>query len=187
MTKKTFPLLHTKRLFLREFKSTDAQAVFNIFSQEAVTEYYNREKMTTINEAEDLVEVRAGIFNHGVGVRWAIVMPREGNFVIGSCGIYKLDERNQSAEIGFDLHPDFWRRGIMTEALGAIISYGYSEDFFFYLNRFQALTYLDNTASRGLLTKLGFEEEGILRKFGHWKGQSHDLRIYSLLRNEWNK
>ena len=72
----------------------------------------------------------------------------------------------------------------MSEALGAAINFGYSDDFFFFLNRIQALTNLDNFASGALLRKLGFQEEGILRQFGHWKGESHDLKVFSLLRDE---
>jgi ribosomal-protein-alanine N-acetyltransferase len=182
---KKFPNLETKRLQLREFRLTDAQAVFEIFSQDAVTKYHNLETMTSAGQAVNLVRGRIGIFNHDVGIRWAIVMQNDLDIVIGSCGFYDLDKDHRSAEIGYDLHPAYWHQGIMTEALRAGINFGYSDRFYFHLNRIQALTYLDHKISGLLLLKLGFQEEGILRNYGYWKGEYHDLRVYSLIREDW--
>ena len=98
---------------------------------------------------------------------------------------YNLNKASRSVEIGYDLHPAYWRQGIMTEALRAVIDYGFSEEFCFWLNRIEALTYVEHEASAGLLRKLGFQEEGIRREYGYWKGESHDLRSFSLLRRDW--
>jgi ribosomal-protein-alanine N-acetyltransferase len=57
-----FPTLTTKRLVLREFQPTDAQAVFEIFSYEGVTRYHNVETMTEIEQAERIVTGRMGLF-----------------------------------------------------------------------------------------------------------------------------
>lgn len=172
---------------LREFRQSDAQAAFEVFSQEAVTRYHNVETMQSIEQAEKLVEARAGAFERGLGVRWGIVLREQGEGVIGSCGYYNLNKGNRSAEIGYDLHPAHWRQGIMSEALNTVIGYGFSEGFFYWLNRIEALTYVEHEASVGLLRKLGFEEEGIRREYGYWKGESHDLRGFSLLRRDWEE
>ena len=68
----------------------------------------------------------------------------------------------------------------------AIIGYGFSEEFRFRLNRIEAITTMEHEASVGLLKKLGFQEEGIRREYGYWKGQCHDVRSFSLLRWDWN-
>ena len=180
-----FPILQTKRLVLRKFRRSDAQAVFEIFSQDVVTRYHNVETMQSIGQAEKLVEARASAFERGLGVRWGVVLRGRGDSVIGSCGYYNLNEVNRSVEIGYDLHPAYWRQGIMTAALRAAIDYGFSEGFFFWLNRIEALTYVDHEASVGLLRKLGFQAEGIRREYGYWKGAAHDLRSFSLLRRDW--
>ena len=179
-------MLNTRRLILREFRPTDAQAVFDSFSQEAVTNYINRGPMQSLQEAEKLVEVRASLFERGIGIRWAITLKEDQDSVFGSCGYYKLDKGNRSAEIGYDLHSAYWRQGFMTEALRLVIDFAYSDQFYFYLNRIQALTYVDHQASIGLLMKLGFEEEGLRREAGYWKNQYHDLRSFSLLRRDWH-
>jgi ribosomal-protein-alanine N-acetyltransferase len=180
-----FPVLQTKRLVLREFRRSDAQAAFEIFSQDAVTKYHNVETMQSIEQAEKLVEARASVFERGLGVRWGIVLRERRDTVIGSCGYYNLNKANRSVEIGYDLHPAYWRQGITTEALRAVIDYGFSEEFCLWLNRIEALTYVEHEASAGLLRKLGFQEEGIRREYGYWKGEAHDLRSFSLLRRDW--
>lgn len=180
-----FPVLKTDRLLLREFRPTDAQAVFDSFSQEAVTKYINRGPMQSIQEAEKLVEVRTSLFGRGIGIRWAITLIENPDSLIGSCGYYKMDKGNHSVETGYDLHSAFWRQGFMTEAITAVINFAYSDQFFFYLNRIQALTYVEHQASIGLLLKLGFQDEGLRREAGYWENQYHDLRSFSLLRRDW--
>jgi hypothetical protein len=96
-----------------------------------------------------------------------------------------MDKGNHSVETGYDLHSAFWRQGLMTEALTTVINFAYSDQFFFYLNRIQALTYVAHRASIGLLLKLGFQEEGLRREAGYWENQYHDLRSFSLLRRDW--
>ena len=82
-----FPILQTKRLTLREFRRLDAQAVFEIFSQQVVTRYHNVETMQFLEQAEKLVKARASVFERGLGVRWGIVLREQKNRVIGSCGV----------------------------------------------------------------------------------------------------
>jgi ribosomal-protein-alanine N-acetyltransferase len=180
-----FPKLTSRRLVLRQFRPSDAHAVYQIFSQDIVTRYHNLEIMDSITQAEKVVKIRAKSFERGEGARWAITRIGWEDDLIGSCGYYNLNGIHFSVEIGYDLHPDYWRQGIMTEALSAVIDYGYSGAFEFPLNRIQALTYLDHKASAGLLLKLGFQEEGIRRESGYWKGEFHDLRCFSLLRRDW--
>ena len=184
MSNRKFPVLNTRRLMLREVRPTDATAVFDSLSQEVTTKYINRGPMESLDEAEKLVEIRASLFERGIGIRWAITLRENPDSLIGSCGYYKMDKGNHSVETGYDLHPAFWREGLMTEALTAVINFAYSDQFFFYLNRIQALTYVDNQASIGLLMKLGFQEEGLRREAGYWENQYHDLRSFSLLRRD---
>ena len=182
-----FPTLTTKRLVLREFQSSDSQAVFKIFSYEGVTRYHNVDTMTEIEQAERIVASRMGLFPNQWGVRWAITHRDDVDTVIGSCGFYMANKEFRSTEIGFELHPDYWRRGLMTETLSAVLNMGFSERFFFELNRVQALTSQENIASINLLQKFGFQHEGILREYGYWNNCFHDLRMYSLLRREWQE
>ena len=180
-----FPALDTERLILREYRASDAQAVFDIFSQDIVTRHYILETMQSTEQAKALVATRAGLFGKEMGVRWAVCLRENEDRVIGSCGCYRLNKTFRSIEIGYDLHPAFWRQGIMTEALTGMLDFCFGDGFFFRLTRVEALTEMDNAASTGLLVKLGFEVEGIRREYGYWKGRYHDVRAFSLLRRDW--
>ena len=99
--------------------------------------------------------------------------------------LYNSNPVSHSVEIGYELHAGHWRQGIMSEALSAMIDYCFSARFAFPLNRIEALTDVAHIASLGLLSKLGFQEEGIRREYGYWKSNFHDLRAFSLLRRDW--
>lgn len=71
----------------------------------------------------------------------------------------------------------------MTEALRAIIDYGFE---YLKLNRIEVHTAAINAASRSLLRRLGFFEEGVFRESSFFKGEFRDNCQYSLLRREWN-
>lgn len=180
-----FPILTTERLILREFRPDDAPAVFAIFSREVVTRYHNLERMQSPAEAQALVERRLALWTDGIGARWAIALGAQPAASIGSCGYYNANAVSRSIEIGFELHPGHWRRGIMSEALNAMIDHCFSDGFAFPLNRIEALIDVAHIASLGLLSKLGFQEEGIRREYAYWKSRFHDLRAFSLLRRDW--
>jgi ribosomal-protein-alanine N-acetyltransferase len=180
-----FPVLSTQRLILREFSPSDARAVYDIFSRDVVTMHYVFDAMRSLDEARKLVKTRIAAFAKGAGIRWGIALRDHGDTIVGSCGYYSPNRAFHSVELGYDLHPGFWRRGIMTEALTAIFDFAFSEAFIFHLNRIEALTELNNKASIRLLTKLGFQEEGIRREYGYWKDEYHDVRSFALLRQDW--
>ncbi len=81
--------------------------------------------------------------------------------------------------IGYDLSRPYWRRGIMTEALEAVIEFGFER---MGLNRIEAVVFVENVASHRLLEKLRFEREGVLRDYEFLKGRFVDMVMYSLLR-----
>jgi [ribosomal protein S5]-alanine N-acetyltransferase len=180
-----FPVLETERLLLREFSFEDAKDVFEIFSLEEVTRFHNLETMTDVGEAERLVAARIALYSHSLGIRWAITKKENPEKVVGSCGLFSLDRTFRSAEIGYDLHPDFWDSGIVTEAIIATLNFGYSHHFFYPLNRVEAVTDPAHDISIHVLRKLSFTEEGIRREYGFWKGRFHDLRAFSILRCDW--
>lgn len=88
-------------------------------------------------------------------------------------------------EIGYELDPAYWGEGIATQALSMVIQTCFKQDFPIKLNRITATTHIVNPASIAVLKKLGFEEEGVLREYGYWKGKYHTVRLFSLLRGDW--
>jgi ribosomal-protein-alanine N-acetyltransferase len=112
--------------------------------------------------------------------RWVIVQKADGA-PIGTCGFHKWDKSHRRAEIGYDLSPDFWGKGFMTEALREVIRHGLSS---MKLNRIEAMIYPENTRSLAVAQRLGFKQEGILRDYSRQGDRYFDHSLYSLLASD---
>jgi len=176
-----FPELTTERLHLREFNLRDAQAVFEILGREDVNEWLETDTLKSIKEAEARIQSRMNLFKDGLGLRWAITLKENPSRVIGSCGYFSLRRGTQTVEIGFELHPDYWRRGMMSEAMQAILQYSFSAQALIPVHRIEAIVIPSNIPSCRILHKLGFEREGVRREFGFWKGRYQDVYLYARL------
>ena len=84
--------------------------------------------------------------------------------------------------MGYVLHPLYWNCGYGTEALNAILSYGFSN---LDLRRIEARYRIENKASLSIMKKVGMQEEGILRKSLYVKGKYRDIGICSILKEEY--
>ncbi len=176
-----FPQLETKNIILREIQLSDAEAVFQFFSDVDVLKYHDAEVFTSVERATRLINHWHDRFLSRQGIRWGIVRKNE-NIIIGTCGYRFWGKPLFCAEIGYELTKAYWRQGIMSDALKTIIKFGFESQ----LNRIEATVMLENTASMKLLKKLGFIEEGVLREYGFWKEQFHDLKIFSLLKKDYD-
>lgn len=118
-----FPKLETQRLWLRQAIEEDAEAVFAVFSDLKVTQFHDLDTFTHLNQAIEVIERRAKGFTDGHRIRWAIAR-KPDNYVIGSCG-FSWDREANAAEVGYELASQFWRQGMMSEVLSAILNYGF--------------------------------------------------------------
>jgi ribosomal-protein-alanine N-acetyltransferase len=131
---------------------------------------------------EELARYVVDLFAQREGLRWGISI-RDRAGLIGSAGLYDWDREVGSAELGYDLAPAHWGRGIMTETLRAILAYGFTT---MELNRVQVLVMPRNERSLRLAEGLGFVREGVLRDHGvDETGTVCDDVVLSLLRREW--
>jgi ribosomal-protein-alanine N-acetyltransferase len=182
-----FPVLETERLTLRDFSLKDIPAVFEMYTRPDINKWLSHEPMQSIEEAEQRVRSRIGLFENGFGYRWAITFKRAPETVIGSCGYFHVRVSTHTYEIGYEIHPHHWHKGFMTEALTAILDYSFGDATPNPVHRFEALVDPKNVASIRLLEKLGFQKEGIRREFGFWKGKYQDVILFALLSNEWKR
>lgn len=179
-----FPHLETERLVLRRLHLSDAKSLFAILADEEVTKFYDDEAFTEISQAREQLESWAGGFDARRCVRWGITLREDAN-VIGTCGYYGFHGWHARASIGYELARSYWRQGIMTEALDAIIGFGFRE---VGLNRIQAVLMPENEGSNKLLEKLGFQREGVLRGYENWGEKGYvDVLMFSLLRHEYER
>lgn len=178
-----FPIFETERLNLVHITQRYKDEFFDIMSRDEVTKYYGSESLTDPEEAARLIDAFQFGYESGRGMRWGIIWKESGQF-LGTVGLNNLNVRAKKAEVGYELHPDFWGKGITKEAVSEILRYCFEER---ELYRIGAVTFPENEPSSGLLKKLGFSEEGRLRGYLYQKGESYDALIFSLLKPEWEE
>ncbi len=178
----SFPELQTANLRLRQLKTSDAGALFQIYSNDEVTKYYELETFSSIQDASALIGSESARYEMGQAIRWGIAQI-QNDIVIGTCGL-KLDRDNHSAELGYDLAQPYWGTGLMFEALTIVIRFCVLS---IKANRLQALVVPENQASIKLLERLNFQREGLLRQVAFFKGQHRNMLCYSLLSQEWSQ
>lgn len=175
-----FPTLETERLVLKEQAIEDADAIYSMFSDEAVTEFYDLH-FESKDQAHALINNDAERFKDDKCVRW-VIYDKFTNAFIGSCGINRFEESNDVAVIGYELVKSAWGKGYATEAVKQVVEFAFSEQCPKFVNRVEAYVMLGNDASDVVLGKIGFKQDGVLRQLGKWKGAYHDLKLFSLLR-----
>ena len=181
-----FPTLTSPRLVLREIISTDAPGIFAIRGDFEVTRLNIGAAYPDLARAEELIAGMTGKYHEQKELRWGITLKPEAGgegTVIGMCGFNYWNRTDRRGSIGFDLARAYWRRGIMREALEAILDFGFSR---MDLNRIEADASTENTASIALLERLGFQREGTQRDQYFEEGAFHDLALFALLRREWS-
>ncbi|GKV55325.1 N-acetyltransferase [Sporosarcina sp. NCCP-2222] len=180
---KQFPVLETERLLLRQVTKEDAPSIFRYLSDVEVMKYYGLLPFKHVSEAEEEIEWYRSIFENGTGIRWGITLKNQPEQVIGSCGFLAYAHQHARTEVGAELAKEYWRSGIMTEAFGAVLEYGFKE---MNLMRIQGLIDPANVASQKLVEKFGFLREGLLRNYERTGDKFEDVYMYALLQTEWN-
>ena len=171
-----FPQIETPRLLLRELRREDAEAVFRLFSDPAVMRYHDMDVFTSGEQAQALIERQRQRFEQKERFRWGLAL-KEPDTIIGTGGYVAWNRMWYHAELGYNLASPYWGQGLMTEALRAMISFGFER---MGLHRIEAEVMPENEASLRLLRKLGFVAEGVLRERSFWKRAFHDLVMLAL-------
>ena len=175
------PVLTTEHLVLRPIVEKDIAALFDLFSSEPVMQFMDVERFTNISEAAQMVTFFRDKLASGEGMRWAVCF-KDKDELIGSCGYHHISRNHYKAEIGYDLLPKYWGKGIMRNAIHALVQYGFEG---FGLNRIEAIVDPINTRSYKLLENLGFQKEGMHRQAFFEKGRFVDVYIYSMLQSDY--
>ncbi len=177
-----FPVLETERLRLRQVRRSDAADIFRFRGDYQVTRYNFGAPYKTIEQVEQLIDAINQGFTRRSEFRWGITLKAKDDRVIGLAGFNYWNQHDRRASVGYDLTQAYWGRGIIPEALAAIIDFGFNS---LNLNRVEADCTVENTASVRVLEKLGFRAEGIQREQYFDEGRFWDLQLFSLLRKEY--
>lgn len=180
----TFPILTTPRLVLRGFTPGDAADFLSFHGDPEVQKFDSDSPLKDLAEAAEILAKIEQEFTSRKSINWGIVW-KEENRVIGHLGLYFADRRYDSGDLGYTLARPYWRRGIATEAIGALLRFGFET---LRLHRINVDTRMDNLASVGLMAKLGFTPEGVRREcIRNEDGSYQNWGLFGMLAEEYRR
>ena len=172
-----FPELTTGRLLLRKIVADDAPAVLEMRRKASQMQYIARPVAENIQDAYDLIgRVDTGLENNQ-SINWGITL-KGSSELIGIVGFVRSTPEHHRAEVGYMLDTPYHRKGYMTEAVKAVLAYGFGT---MKLHLAEAVIDPRNAASEGVLLKLGFVKEAHFRENTFFNGEYTDSAHYRLL------
>ena len=174
------PEIETSRLLLRRMNMKDAQDIFEYSRDPEVARHVLWTAQKHISEAKEYIRYMNRRYRDDLPSSWGIVDKDSGRLV-GTIGYMAYSEENASVEVGYSLAHELWGKGLMTEALRAVINYTFDE---MDINRIEAQHELDNASSGRVMEKCGMTKEGVLRQRLYNKGKFVDVALYSILRED---
>jgi ribosomal-protein-alanine N-acetyltransferase len=181
MTGPEFPTIETRRLVLRPWELSDAPAIYAYQADAEIYRYMRPEPPASPDAVKESIgqwlELRAEVRSPN----WVIVL-KERSCVVGLIGLGHVNREHSGAWLTYEVAHESWGKGIATEAVRAVLSYGFDT---MGLNRIGAYCWQGNLASQRVLEKAGMRYEGTLRQIRFAKGAYRDMRYYSVLAEEW--
>lgn len=174
-------MLSGATVHLRPIVPADADALFAVFRDHEVMRYWSSPPMADREEAVRWIEEIEDSFRRRILFQWAIAAGTGGP-LLGTCTLHRWETTHRRAEIGFALGRQHWGQGRMREALTVLIEFCFHD---LRLHRLEADTDPRNERSLGLLARLGFRREGLLRERYHVLGEAQDSVLLGLLAREW--
>ena len=175
--------IETKRLLLRPFLESDAQAMYDNWASRPdnllhVTWDAHESPEVTQQSIARWVENYQNMDFY----KWAICLKEKPDSVIGDISMVDMDEAVNACEVGYILSKDYWRQGLMTEALKAVLNYLLQDAGF---NRVAAKFVTANPASGRVMAKAGMSYEGTFRQAVIYKGRTRDTDWMSMIDKDW--
>ena len=121
-----YPILRTARLSLRALTDNDVAALQDLRSDARVNEYLDRPGSASHEDILHFIEkIRSSISEHA-SFYW-VITAEGSDELIGTICLWHIDSVQESAEIGYELHPDYWGKGLMQEAVEAVLDFCFKQ------------------------------------------------------------
>jgi len=168
------PILETERLILRSFRADDVDAMAQLFANPDFMRF-SLGVFTERKQTVAFIEKVMGWDRARIPSQFAVV-PRREERIVGYCGFFQHPEVPGQNEIGYRLHPDYWNRGLISEAARAVRDHGFTV---LKLPRVISLIHPENIPSRRVAEKNGMkvEREITFRAF--------PTLVYAISREQW--
>ena len=178
------PTFHTKRLILRPMRMFDAFDMYEYARLPETTEYLLWSPHPDIEFTKNYLAFVIGKYKAGECYDWAIVLDGEEEKMIGTCGFARIDFSNNVGEIGYVVNPEFQNRGYATEAVRAVMRFGFET---LGLHRIEGQYIIGNEKSLAVMKKCGMQYEGTARGSMLIKGLYRDIGTAAILRDEFER
>lgn len=176
--------IETERLILRKFELKDAECSFKYWaSKKKIQSLYGEPVYDTYGKTKRLIEGYISSYNKVSFYRWAIVL-KESNECIGQVAYFLVDDKNHFGELEYCLAEEFQKMGLGTEAVKAVISFGFNNINF---HKVQISHKEGNEASKKVILKNNLTFEGVLRDYFYVNRKYYSRYYYSILKDEWEK
>jgi len=172
--------IETPRLKLIGYSSRDVTSIFEKLSRVEVMKTLGHNSEEDYQKEE--YKHRNGYSSYNRDFILFLLMEKVTNNIIGRCGLHNWNREHNRAEIGYNISSEeHKRKGLMTEAVSAIIDYGFNE---LNLNRIEALVGCKNIPSIKIIEKQLFVREGLLRQHCLVGEEYEDSILFSILDSE---
>lgn len=176
--------IESERLLFRKYKREDFSVFYDMLSNLENIKYRSNEPRS-VEEVQDYIDwgIRCAEQNPCVNYRYAVVLKETGE-LIGSCELAYTDK--DPAELAWELHRDYWRKGYGTEIGRALLKLGFET---LGIRRIIADCNTLNKGSYGIMEKIGMRREAHYVKY--YRGNSAlnhewcDKYLYAILRDEY--
>jgi ribosomal-protein-alanine N-acetyltransferase len=178
-------MLQTERLIIRELQPDDLNNIHILHSLPETDEFNTLGIPESLQVTDQILsswlnerqqEPRSG-YVFGIELN-------ESNRFIGLIAINQGKPKLKRAEVWFKIHKDYWNKGYTTEALIAILYFGFNH---LHLHRIEAGCAVENIASARVIEKAGMIREGMCRKDLPIRGMWKDSYSYAILEEEFNQ
>lgn len=174
-------IIETKRLKLTGLTPQEMAFIFD---------YYNKEEIKKLLGHKTEEDFQKEAFKHKNGYAaynrsflLFLLTEKISNSIIGRCGLHNWNAAHHRAEIGYHMiDENFKGKGLMTEAVSAIIDYGFNQ---LNLHRIEALVGSSNIPSLKILAHHHFVKEGVLRQHFFTADKYEDSVVFSILYHEY--
>lgn len=174
--------IETERLLLRPFTLADAPCMYrNWASDPEVTKYLTWPAHGNVGVSEMVLSDWVSHYGEENYYQWAIVLKALGE-PIGSIAAVQVNDRAELVEIGYCMGKNWWHRGLMTEAMNAVLGFFFRE---VGANRVEARHDPRNPHSGGVMRKCGMTYEGTHRQADRNNQGLCDASWYGILREEY--
>lgn len=174
-------ILDTQRLTLTGYTPQDISYIFEHYPKEKIMNLLGHRSES--DYAAEEYKYKNGYAAYNRGFLLFILTHKSSRTPIGRCGLHNWNTEHRRAELGYVISDDlFKRKGLMTEAVRAILDYGFNR---LKLHRIEALVGSTNTPSLKILENHNFTKEGLLRQHYCINGEFADSVLFSLLHHEY--